>query len=423
MTIYTYQDFLQTASETLLEVNKDHQHSAIIVLNLEGLPELDGVLGYTEVDEILVELVQQLRDALNTNDLVGPTGRYQISSLLTDLLTSNHAILAAHKILRTFAKPFLFKGRNIALLPRIGVAVNNSDENLKQLMSNASTAIHQAKINREPIQLFDEKEKDWLLSGIDIWTELDHAIETGDLHLVYQPQLLMNTGKIKSTEALLRWNHPTRGMIPPDKLIAVAEGTELMTKLTLWVFNTALRQCADYRKAGLDAGVSLNLSADDLCDTELVDSFEQFIDIWRVPPSDIMVELTETAVMEYHPGSLETLHALKKIGVQLAMDDFGTGYSSMERLLRLPLDEIKIDMMFIKDMLAQPTYERIVDSMINMGHQLGLHVIAEGVEDLATFERLQALGCDTAQGYFVAQGVPYEELIKTAESIANNFKK
>ncbi len=423
MTIYTYQDFLQTAAATLFEVNKDHQHSAVIVLNLEGLPELDGVLGHTEVDEILVELVQQLRDALNTNDLVGPTGRYQISCLLTDLLTSNHAILAAHKILRTFTPPLLFNSRNIALLPRIGVAVNNSNENLKQLMSNASTAIHQAKINRESIQLFDETEKDLLLSGIDIWTELDHAIETGDLHLVYQPQLLMNTGNIKSTEALLRWNHPTRGMIPPDKLIAAAEGTELITKLTLWVFNTALRQCAEYRKAGLNAGVSINLSADDLCDTELVDSFEQLLDIWRVPPDEIMVELTETAVMEYHPGSLETLHALKEIGVKLAMDDFGTGYSSMERLLRLPLDELKIDMVFIKDMLTQPSYERIVDSMINMGHQLGLHVIAEGVEDIATFERLQTLGCDTVQGYLIGKGVPYEELIQTAGSIAKKFKR
>ncbi len=422
MTIYTYQDFLQTASETLFDVNKAHKHSAVIVLNLEGLPELDSTLGYTEVDAVLDELVQQLREALNTTDLVGPTGRYQISCLLSDLLTSNHAILAAHKILRIFTPPFLFNNRSIILLPRIGVALNNSSKDLKQLMSNASTALHQAKSNRESIKLFDEKEKNLLFSGIDILTELDQAIETGDLHLVYQPQLSMATRKIRSTEALLRWNHPIRGMIPPVKLVDVAEGTELMTKLTLWVFNTALRQCAEYRREGLDAGVSINLSAGDLCDPELVESFGQALDIWRVSPGDVMIELTETAVMEYHPGSLETLHALKSIGFKLAMDDFGTGYSSMERLLRLPLDEIKIDMMFVKEMLAQPTYERIVDSMINMGHQLGLHVIAEGVEDLATYERLQALGCDTVQGFFIGKGVPFIELIKTAECITSSFK-
>ncbi len=422
MTKYSYQDFLQTASETLFDVNKAHKYSAVIVLNLEGLPELDATLGYTEVDEILDELVQHLHGELNTTDIVGPTGRYQISCLLADLLTCNHAILAAHKILRIFTPLFLFNNRGIVLLPRIGVALNSSSKDLKQLMSNASTALQQAKSNRENIQLFDEKETDLLFSGADIWAELDQAIETGDLHLVYQPQLSIATGKIRSTEALLRWNHPIRGMIPPNKIVDVAEGTELMTKLTLWVFNTALRQCAEYRRAGLDAGVSINLSAGDLYDSELVDSLLQAIDIWRVPPGDVMIELTETAVMEYHPGSLETLHALKSIGFKLAMDDFGTGYSSMERLLRLPLDEIKIDMMFVMDMLAQPAYERIVDSMINMGHQLDLHVIAEGVEDLPTYERLQALGCDTVQGYFIGRGVPFEELIKTAKSIPISFK-
>lgn len=422
MTIYTYQGFLQTASETLLNANNAHKHSAVIVLNLEGLPELDGILGYTEVDEILGKLVQQIGDALNTTDLVSSTGRYQISCLLSDLLTIKHAILAAHKILRIFTPPFLFNKRSIVLLPRIGVSLNDNSSDLKQLMSNASTALHQAKHKREPIQLFNEKEKSLFLSGTDIWTELDQAIETGDLHLVYQPQLLMVTGKIRSTEALLRWNHPTKGMIPPAKIIDAVEGTELMIKLTLWVFNTALRQCAEYRRAGLDAGVSINLSADDLCDRELVDSFEQALDIWRVPPGEVMIELTETAVMEYHPGSLEALHALKNIGFKLAMDDFGTGYSSMERLLRLPLDEIKIDMMFVQEMLTQPAYERIVDSMINMGHQLGLHVVAEGVEDLATYERLQALGCDTVQGYCIGRGMPVEKLIQAVESISSNFK-
>lgn len=420
MTIYTYQSFLQIASKTLLNANNAHKHSAVIVLNFEGLPELDGILGYIEVDEILDKLVQKMRDALNATDLVSPTGRYQISCLLADLLTSNHAILAAHKILRVFTPPLLFGKRSIALLPRIGVALNHNSNNLKQLMCNASMALYQAKYKKEPIQLFNEEEKSLFLSGTDIWAELDQAIEAGDLHLVYQPQLLMATGKVRSAEALLRWNHPTKGMIPPVQIIDAAEGTELMTKLTLWVFNTALRQCSEYRRAGLDAGVSINLSADDLCDRELVDSFEQALDIWRVPPSEVVIELTETAVMEYHPGSLETLHALKNIGFKLAMDDFGTGYSSMERLLRLPLDEIKIDMMFVQEMLTQPAYERIVDSMINMGHQLGLHVIAEGVEDLATYERLQSLGCDAVQGYYIGRGMSVEKLIQTAKSISSD---
>ena len=420
MTTHNYQDFLRIASKTLFDANNTDLHSAVIVVDLEGLPALDGILGYTEVDKILSYLAQQMCDALNTTDIVGPVGRYQICCLLSDLLSSNHAILAAHKIIRIFTQPHQFNNRRITLLPRIGIALNSTNKgDLKQLMSNASSALHHAKRNRESIQLFDENEKNQVLSGIDTWSELDRAIETGELQLVYQPQLWTATGKLRSAEALLRWNHPTRGFIPPEKLIHVAEGTELMTKLTLWVFNTALRQCAEYRKAGMNTGVSINLSANDLSDPELVELIEQAVNIWGVPPDSVMIELTETTIMENQPGSLETLHELKKIGFKLAMDDFGTGYSSMERLLQLPLDEIKIDKMFVKDMLTQSIHDRIVSSMINLGHQLGLHIIAEGVENLATFERLQTLGCDAVQGYLVGNGMPHTELIKLGLQLNN----
>ncbi|HMU63942.1 MAG TPA: EAL domain-containing protein [Nitrosomonas sp.] len=192
----------------------------------------------------------------------------------------------------------------------------------------------------------------------------------------------------------------------------LAEGTELMGKLTLWVLNTALRHCASYRNAGIDAGVSINFSADNLLDPELPDLVLQGIEIWKIPPDKVMIELTESAIMEDQPGSLETLHELKKLGLKLAMDDFGTGFSSMERLLNLPLDEIKIDMMFVKDMLTSPIHERIVDSMINLGHQLNLIVVAEGVEDAQTYERLKQLGCDVIQGYFIGRPVPLTELIQ-----------
>ena len=222
----------------------------------------------------------------------------------------------------------------------------------------------------------------------------------------------MVTEKIISTEALIRWNHPQRGLIQPDQFIKLAEGTELMGKLTLWVLNTALRHCASYRNAGLDAGVSINFSADNLLDPELPDLVMQGIEIWKVPPDKIMIELTESAIMEDKPGSLEILHELKALGLKLAMDDFGTGFSSMARLLNLPLDEIKIDMMFVKDMLTSPTHERIVDSMISLGHQLNLIVVAEGVEDDQTYERLKQLGCDVIQGYFVGRPVPLTELIQ-----------
>lgn len=412
MPIHSYQAFLQTASKILLDANNAHQHSAVIIINLDGLPKLDGILGYTEVDEILGNLVQQIQGALNGKDITGPSGRHQICCLLSDLLTTNHAILAAHKIMRIFTQNHYFNRRRVSLLPRIGVALNSTKkDNLKQLMCNASTALYHAQRNRETIRLYDDNEKALLLSGMDIWSELDRAIDTDELQLVFQPQLWISTGTIRSVEALLRWNHSSLGFIPPDKLVQAAEGTELMTKLTLWVLNSALRQCQEYRKAGLSTGVSINLSADDFNDTELVELIEQAANIWCVPPGDIMIELTETTIMEDQNNSLETIHALKNIGFKLAMDDFGTGYSSMERLLLLPLDEIKIDKTFVKDMLMYPAHEHIVSSMINIGHQLNLDIVAEGVEDMETYKHLQILGCDAVQGYFVGNGMTLSELI------------
>jgi EAL domain-containing protein (putative c-di-GMP-specific phosphodiesterase class I)/GGDEF domain-containing protein len=412
MTVLAYQDFLQTASRRLCDTHNTNRHNAVLIVNFERLAELDGVLGFAVVDDIVRKISWQLKDALNPGDLVGVTGRYQISCLLVDLLTGAHAMLAAHKILRMPVRPFISDKRNIILAARIGVAVNRDNDTLHQLMSNASLAVHQAKLEQESIRLFVAEEEDPLLSQIDLWSDLGNAIETRELYLGYQPQINAVSGKIESTEALLRWNHPHRGSIRTNKLIQVAEGTELMPKLTLWVFHTALRECYEYRKAGLDAGVSINFSADDLRDPELLELVLQGLSLWGVPPGHVTIELTETAVMQNHSNILGTLHRLKDAGLRLAMDDFGTGYSSMARMLDLPLDEVKIDRVFVKHMTTRHTHDRIVDSMINLAHRLDLSVVAEGVEDFVTYERLRALGCDIIQGYFIGKAMPLPELIE-----------
>lgn len=422
MTVLAYQNFLKKASQELNHAHSSGSKKAVLVVNFERLAELDGVLGFTAVDEILQQIADQLKNALNPADLVGITGRYQLCCLLADLLTDGHALLAAHKIVRILAQPFAFGRRNIILAPRIGVAIQNeSNCALDQLMSNASTALRQARLMQDPIKLFHPELEDPLLFHIDLWSDLGNAIETGGLYLGYQPQIDIASGKIKSTEALLRWNHPTHGPVRTDRLIQIAEGTALMPKLTLWVFHTALRECSEYRQAGLHAGVSINFSADDLRDPELTDLVSQGLALWNVPPGDITVELTETAVMANHAGTLDTLYRLKDMGLKLAMDDFGTGYSSMARMLDLPLDEVKIDMIFVRHMATRHKHDRIVDSMINMAHRLNLSVVAEGVEDIATYRRLQALGCDVIQGFLIGKAMPLPELIATVNNQSLDF--
>lgn len=413
MITITYRDFLSKTFKVLHDPAHISQRKALLVIDFEKLPALESAVGFFPIDNILQQAFDLISNALHSNDIVGITGRHQICCLLTQLPSESHALLAAHKILRIFQQRFPLGERLIVLFPRIGIAFNDLCNNeLNLLLGNAGSALQQAKFEHNLIKVYEKEEEDTILLGIDLWSDLGHAIEEGELILYYQPQIDVVTEKIISTEALIRWNHPQRGLIQPDQFIKLAEGTELMGKLTLWVLNTALRHCASYRNAGLDAGVSINFSADNLLDPELPDLVMQGIEIWKVPPDKIMIELTESAIMEDKPGSLEILHELKALGLKLAMDDFGTGFSSMARLLNLPLDEIKIDMMFVKDMLTSPTHERIVDSMISLGHQLNLIVVAEGVEDDQTYERLKQLGCDVIQGYFVGRPVPLTELIQ-----------
>ncbi len=422
MSVHNYQDFLQLAAGKLSALRVTGNRYAVLSVSLERLAKLDGILGFIAVDKILQKIAVQLGDALNPQDLVGVTGRYQISCLLTDLHANAHAMLAAHKVLRILNPPFALGNQKIMLAPCIGVALGCEKScTLDQLMRHASLAMHQARQEKEPIKLFVEATEDLHLAQTDLWSDLGNAIEMGELYLGYQPQLNIASGKIESTEALLRWIHPLHGPVRTDKLIEVAEGTVLMPRLTLWVLHTALRECAAYREAGLDAGVSINFSSDDLRDPELTELVSQGLSIWSLPPSRITVEMTETAVMENHSSILDNLFKLKDMGLKLSMDDFGTGYSSMARMLELPLDEVKIDMLFVRHMITHHKNDRIVDSMINLAHRLNLTVVAEGVEDIATYKRLEALGCDVIQGYLIGKPMPLTELVKTINNQSLEF--
>ena len=417
MTILSYQDFLQTVSHILLTPQSTPGHSAMLMIEFERLAEMDGVLGYRVVDDIVNQAAGAIRQALNPKDIVGMTGRHQVACLLLNLLTDEHALLAAHKLLRTMSQPVLLNGYRINLFCRIGIAVKHPCNHCTdQLMRTANHALHSARREHNPIKLLIEQGEDAQPLGIDLLSDLEVAIEEGDIFLVYQPKFDIACGRITSTEALLRWTHPQQGAIRPDKMIQLVESTPLMTKLTLWIMNTALRQCAEYRRSGLNAGVSINFSAEDLRDPELTELVMQGLALWQVPAEVVTIELTETAVMENDTHALQVLRQLKEIGLKLSMDDFGTGYSSMARLLQVPLDEIKIDMLFVRNMLNSRMHERIVDTMINLGHQLGLHVVAEGVEDEATYARLRELGCDTIQGYLIGRGMLLPELLKTAHN-------
>jgi EAL domain-containing protein (putative c-di-GMP-specific phosphodiesterase class I) len=250
----------------------------------------------------------------------------------------------------------------------------------------------------------------------DLHADLKQAIENNDLRVCYQPKINVATGKAVGAEALLRWNHPQRGVVPLERLVDVAEATGLMSDLTLWVVNTALRECAEYRRLGLEFGVSINLSPSNLREPDIAQVIGQALELWGVPPEHVALELTETSVMDEQPHTLDAIMELKDLGVELSMDDFGTGYSSMARLRDLPLDELKIEMTFVRNMNKAPVHEHIVQSMVGLAHGLNLRVVAEGVEHPDVLSSLRALGCDCAQGYLFGRPVPLGEFVEAVQA-------
>jgi EAL domain-containing protein (putative c-di-GMP-specific phosphodiesterase class I) len=240
--------------------------------------------------------------------------------------------------------------------------------------------------------------------------ELRQAIEEGQVAVYYQPKAQLSDGTIVGTEALVRWHHPTHGFLPPDEFIPIAEHTGLIGELTTYVMTTALKQCATWRLMGHDLGVAVNLAVRSLLDDDLPHAVADLLREFAVPPAKLTLELTESGIMGDPERTLTVLEQLAKIGVRLSVDDFGTGYSSLAYLQHLPVSEVKIDKSFVLRMATDPNDATIVQSIVELGHNLNLSVVAEGIEDQVSWDRLRAMSCDIAQGYYLSRPVPAREV-------------
>src|ERR1700686_2572765 len=264
-----------------------------------------------------------------------------------------------------------------------------------------SGLLHRARV----IPLIDDE-------GQDASVDLREAIAAGQLRLYYQPKADLHTGLVTSVEALVRWQHPTRGLIPPDQFIPLAEQTGLIEPLTHWMLETAVAQCRRWLESGIPLHVAVNLSMWNLRDASLPDAIAGLLARYTVPAHFLTVEITESAVMADTAYTLRVLKRLFALGVRIAIDDYGTGYASLAYLKHLPADELKIDRAFVQHMVENPVDQAIVRSTVNLAHSMGMRVVAEGVEDQATWDLLAALGCDIAQGYYLSRPVPAQDLVR-----------
>ncbi|MGH6626063.1 MAG: bifunctional diguanylate cyclase/phosphodiesterase [Burkholderiaceae bacterium] len=368
--------------------------------------DINETLGYREGDRLLQEIADRLAKAAGEANTVARVGECEFAVLMPRG-GAEQASQLAQKIVVAHYDPIEIAGLRLDARASIGIALYpGHGGDADALMRRASFAMDQAKRAGKEYALFEGGLDVDCAQRLVLMRDLRRAIENNELLLHYQPKLQVSTSKVVGAEARVRWQHPERGMLYPSEFIRLAESAGMITPLTHWVLDAALSQRYAWHEEGIERPVSVNLSARDLRDPKLLDHIKGAFTTWGASPDWIEFELGESALMEDPSGAMETLTRIKKLDTRLAIDDFGTGYSSLAYLQKLPVDEIKIDQSFVSQMLRNDDMAKIVHSTIELGHNLDLAVVAQGVEDQDTLTRLGVLGCDMAQGRGISRPIP-----------------
>lgn len=382
----------------------------VMLLDLDNFKEVNDTLGHHNGDILLQEVAARLRAVLRGSDTVARLGGDEFAILMPNMLDRGEVGRVAVKVLEALQAPIILEDLSLEVGASIGVAFY-PDQGLDAavLIQRADVAMYSAKSNRTGYEVYSQERHRHSPGRLALVSDLASALDKGELMVHYQPKAELPSGKIVGVEALLRWNHPDHGLIPPDEFIPVAEHTGLMRTLTLFVLKSAIRDCRDWKMGGRPLTVAVNLSARSLLDARLPDDVIALLRKWGVPASRLRLEITESSIMADPMRLADVLAKLSGAGIGLSIDDFGTGYSSLAQLKKLPVDEIKIDKSFVLGMAHNENDAVIVQSTVELGRNLGLRVVAEGVEDQATMDMLTDLGCDIAQGFFLSRPIPADQ--------------
>ncbi len=383
---------------------------AVLMLDLDRFKHVNDVLGYAMGDRLLKGVAQRLcTQAVREGDLVARLSGDEFALLLPGS-DADDALAVAERVADVFQLPFTLDDHTVDVAAGFGVAcwpTHGADADT--LIGRAEVAMYSAKRKPGAALVYDPAIDAGSALTLSLLSELRRALELGELRLFLQPKIALASGALVGAEALVRWQHPTRGMVPPMEFIPFAEQTGFVRQLTLWMLEATARQWPALQSLGL-ARVSVNLSTRDLMDQELPQKIERILSRHGVPASALCLEITESAIMDEPQRAEATLNTLSQAGFKLSIDDFGTGYSSLAYLKRLPVDELKIDKSFVMAMERDESDAKIVRSTIDLAHNLGLSVVAEGVENAAVMARLAELHCDEAQGYHMSRPLPAAEM-------------
>ncbi|BAU86267.1 phosphodiesterase [Streptomyces laurentii] len=400
---------LERTWTALEEAEGEGVRSALVLIDLDRFRSVNDTLGHLAGDRLLLQIAERLRLALPRGAEAARLGGDEFAVLLPTADSTTSAQRVARHLVAELSSPLDLDGLTLVLEASAGVAVFPDHAlDAEGLLRRADVAMYQAKRDRTGVEVYESKRDSNTPDRLGLLGDLRRALDAGDVELHYQPKVRFD-GQVAGLEALVRWVHPERGKVPPDEFIAIAETSGLMPHLTEYVLETALAQVARWRAQGLDVPVAVNVSPRDVHTPGFAGAVAARLARHGVPAGALQLEITEHVLLEDPQRAADTMAGLTGHGVKMSLDDFGTGYSSLVHLRRLPVSELKIDRSFVARLAVDTEDAEIVRCTVDLAHSLGLLVVAEGVEDDATWERLRALGCDAVQGWLVAAAMPPAE--------------
>lgn len=420
--------FLERVDREIRRAAQKQSRLAVLFMDLDGFKDINDTMGHAAGDMILQSAADRLRDGLRPNDLLSRPvgldndqstgvdlarlGGDEFTALIQEIERPEDAIAVAQRIGHLMRRPFVLDGRKVALTTSIGIALYPDDSpDAATLLKHADTAMYHAKRSgRDNAQVYSAALTDEIVQRLELDASLRSALERREFHLVYQPQIDVKSGQIRSVEALIRWAHPTRGLISPLEFIPVAEENGLIEDIGRWVLQTACTDALPWRCGGLSVRVAINLSPIQFSSPDLLRLVSGVLAETGLAPDLLELEVTESALMENTAATRAALRSIRDLGVHIALDDFGTGYSSLAYLTRMPIGNIKVDRSFVAGLLEGGENEAIVRAVLAMAHSLGMRVTAEGVETLDQARALRSMKCDSLQGFYFSRPVAARDL-------------
>lgn len=391
--------------QELLRGERTSKQLVLIMMDLNRFKQINDTLGHHAGDLVLQQTAERLTNIFRKTDTVARLGGDEFSILLPET-NLEQAITLILKVLKDFTKPFTVENQPLNVNISIGLAefpTHGNDVNI--LIQRADVAMYIAKQNKLGYSIYDQNKDSHSIGRLALMSDLRNAIKTESLELYFQPKVDISSGNVIGAEALLRWDHPQRGFIQPEEFIPLAEQTGLIKPLTQWVIEKSITQCAEWIENDIDLIMSINLSIHNLHDTGLIQYIQDALSRHQLSADHLMLEITEGDIMSEPLRARDTLKKINKAGVKLSIDDFGTGYSSLSYIKKLPIDEIKVDRSFVMEMTEDNDDDVIVLATIELAHNLGFKIVAEGVHDKQTWERLKELECDIAQGHYISKAL------------------